>query len=749
MMRVVVVLLCIPFVFVAVYYYFEGAGVRVTAEVNGSKIYENDFQDAYTRQRQALRNAERPVDDEAALRRQVLDGLIDGEVVLQFSNDAGVRISDQGLVAAIRDASPFQQAGFFNQEIYENLLRAAGGLSAADYEASLRSQMAAQQMQDAIAESSFLLDDEVRRIARLQAQQRDIAFVRLPVADVEGGIELDEEAIERFYREHGDDYLQTEQLSIAYLELSAASLEERVEVAEEDVEAFYQGRSDTYDIEEERKVTQLVVDKYADASAEEMELARGMAEDFSRQAREQGKTLEEIVEEADAKAGKGEAAAADAEEPEATDAEPAEADRQPELAEATDAGGEEAAAAGAEELEAADAEPAEADRQPELAEAADAEQEQPQATEQPEVAEAGQEQAEAGDDAPQTGADGDTEEAAAPPREINFELVSRDFVPRRDMEEALAGPAFEAEPGSVGELVETDTGFYLLRVDEIKEGRDSTFENSREDAEADYRKQEAERLSLERADELARLAFETPHTLAPAADALELELLESELFPRTGGEGITAEEAIREAAFATEVLQEGNNSELIELAEDRVVVLRVLEHRPAVSKPLEEVRAEVERALRLERATKELRSRGDALVERLRAGEDMERLAEAEGLQWDRHEKASRDATELPRAVTRTAFRLGQVEQGPAFAGESLGNGDYMLTALLAVHEIEADSDIGDEKLDQLWQQLGLVVVQADWREFLDILKSEADIDVLLDRDDEVEDEPEPVTPAT
>lgn len=50
-------------------------------------------------------------------------------------------------------------------------------------------------------------------------------------------------------------------------------------------------------------------------------------------------------------------------------------------------------------------------------------------------------------------------------------------------------------------------------------------------------------------------------------------------FGREGGEGVAANRAVVQAAFSTEVMDEGANSSAIELDPETVVVLRVKEHR--------------------------------------------------------------------------------------------------------------------------------------------------------------------------
>ncbi|MEV8693180.1 hypothetical protein AB0014_25780, partial [Klebsiella pneumoniae] len=83
-------------------------------------------------------------------------------------------------------------------------------------------------------------------------------------------------------------------------------------------------------------------------------------------------------------------------------------------------------------------------------------------------------------------------------------------------------------------------------------------------------------------------AFEASDLAQPAQD-LGLKVHTSEPFGREGGEGITANRQVIQAAFSEEVLNEGSNSSAIELDPETVVVIRAKEHRKPEQLPLEAV----------------------------------------------------------------------------------------------------------------------------------------------------------------
>jgi len=695
----VVLLFCIPFALWGVNYYFGAEVNPAIATVNGEEILLDDFRRLVDEQRRAVK-PDSP-EEEKALKRELLDSLVLGQLVLGFADDSGMRIGAGDVVREIQGMESFQEEGFFSQELYRQILSYRGQFRPAEFEEQMRQDLMGRQVQAALVRSSFVLEDEARWGARLRLQSRDIAYAVFPAAELREEMEVDEADIESYYQESTEKYHRPEEVRIAYLELNAAGLEEEVAVEEEALQAFYERRSDDYDIEEERKLTRLYIQSPADAEEAERERARARVEALLADA-EAGASLEELAERA---AAEDEEAAA--EEPVAEESEEA-------------AAAEESAAEESEEAAAAE-EPA-AEESEETAAA-----EEPAAEESEEAAAAEEPAAEESEEA---AAAEESAEDEPPPA---VELVTHGFLNKGSLPAEIDEAAFAMETGEIRGVIETDSGFHIIRLDEQKEGRVSTFENSREDAEKDFREQEADRLFLERAELLESYAYEEPGTLEPAAEVLALLIRYSDSFSRAGGEGIAAEAAVIEAAFSGEVLSAGNNSPLIELSEERVLVLRIDEHHPRRRLPLEDVRGQIEATLKAERAAEQVRQRGEGIAERLRSGEDMEQVAAEEDFQWERKEGALRDSTEVSRAVLRFAFRLGHpADDGkPLFGGQPLGSGDYALVALLAVNEIEDDSALDKEELDAGWQELSVFYPARDWQEAENWLRAGARIETL------------------
>ena len=712
LVKALAVLICIPLLFLAANTYFGSAVDPVVAKVGDSDLPASEVRAAVQRHRRAG-----VPDPDGDLRRDVLQQMIDGEVALQFALGAGMRISSLEVVNTIRGLGSFEEGGVFSRDLYLRALAASGQSSPSAFEEQLRLDMTANQLRTAVVDSSFLLDDEVRRIVRLRRQTRDFAYAILPTAEAEAAIEIDEEEVERHYADRPVAYMRPEEVRLAYLELSLSALREQVPVDEEGLRAFYESRRAEYEIDEERAFTQLGVRTPEGATPLEIERARSRAEALLVRARD-GTSLEDLAEEAEE-----ENAVADAEDGQ-DDAAADEADGQDDAVADAEEGQDDAAANTPDRATVSDLADVRSPDEPRA---------QPLEIRLPHEP---AEEEDLGEKVP-----GEEPVAPEPPelRPSQVDLLARGLVKRDALEPELAEAVFAMDPDSAGDaaqiegVIEIGRIFYIVRLDEFKEGRVSTFDNSREDAERDYRAIEAERWFFEQAARLEELAYDEPDSLDGAAGELGLEVQTSDYIQRSGGaEGLVSEPEILDVAFSPELREEGTNSPLIELGNDRVAVIRIDDYRPQERRPLEEVRDEIEAELKRSRAREQVHERGQSILERLRLGEDRERIAEEEGIVWESREGTARGDTETPRAILRQVFRLSrpQSPERARYAVHEL-SGDYAVLALFAIHEVEDDLQLPEEDLDKAWDDLGQVHYRADWAVIMEHLRGKTEIRVL------------------
>jgi peptidyl-prolyl cis-trans isomerase D len=293
-----------------------------------------------------------------------------------------------------------------------------------------------------------------------------------------------------------------------------------------------------------------------------------------------------------------------------------------------------------------------------------------------------------------------------------------------EFDEAL----FSMEVGTVHEPVRSKSGFHIIKLAEIQPENTSTFEESKEQVEAAYRKENAEKLFFEKADELHNLVYEHPDTLDVAADALGMTVHESDFFSRTTAKDVLADPKVITAAFSEEVLA-GTNGEPVELADTHLVVVRLIEHKLPALKPLEEVSGTIKTNLLNLETKQKAADKGQAILTKLKAGTDADTVAKEFGIEWHKVEGVTRDDPSVKRAILRNVFKLGRPEaDNPLYSGMSVGRYDFSVVGVTAVNDVEEFSDEVKTNVSKTLDQLEESRTSNAWQDFITVLKSNADI---------------------
>lgn len=258
---------------------------------------------------------------------------------------------------------------------------------------------------------------------------------------------------------------------------------------------------------------------------------------------------------------------------------------------------------------------------------------------------------------------------------------------REDFVGPFADTLFEMQVGEIAGPVKTRFGYHVILLDEIKAADVQEFAEVRAEIEAEYREKLAEDLYYDAAQTLGDESFAAYDELQNVADALGLELKSVSGFTRAGGGELGSDERIVGAVFSPEVLNDGHNSELIEVDEDgRAIVLRVSAYQPALTRPLEEVREQIVTLLVTEQTRVLARSAGNSIETAAESGASLEKLATDNNAAYTAPKKVTRSMTDMPRALLEAIFSAPKPAAGqPSIGGLSLDTGDFTIFAVSTV----------------------------------------------------------------
>ncbi|BCB07840.1 peptidylprolyl isomerase [Vreelandella venusta] len=289
-------------------------------------------------------------------------------------------------------------------------------------------------------------------------------------------------------------------------------------------------------------------------------------------------------------------------------------------------------------------------------------------------------------------------------------VISRGF-----FGDAFDEAAFALDEGETSQLVEMDGAFHILQVTELVV---PDFEEQREALRQDVALRE---VSDEFNQQVQRLIDESfaADDLQSVADDLGLTLNQTDWLARGEGEGVLSEPGVLDEAFSADVLEEGYNSEVIELDDDRRLVLRVAEHRETTQLTLDDVRDEVANAVVAQQRQEALEQEAARMIEAVEAGE-------ASDIDWREANNISRQSDGvLPQAVVQQVFRMPRPQEGDSvYRSVSLPEG-VAVVALDSVSVGEVDEQLTSFVTQMAEQLRAQSIIQG----LVDDLRSDAKIE--------------------
>lgn len=536
--------------------------------VNGTDITERQISEGIDlRRRQLIREMGADADpallEDSALREPVVENLIQREVLKQYIENHNLRISDAFLDASIRSTAEFQVDGRFDPNRFQAVIRNVG-MTPMMYREQLREEVLMAQHQNGVLASSFLLSDELDRIAALDRQTRSFKTRTFSVDAVKDEIEVTDAEIEAFYDEHADELRAPEQVAVNYIELSREALAKKVDVSEAELRTEYERAVAGFEAEEAREASHILISIDEDTTEAE---ARDQAAEL-RQQLQQGADFAALAQEYSDDPGSAE----------------------------------------------------------------------------------------------QGGALGVVEQGVMVP-EFEETLFTMD------------------EAGAVSEPVKTDFGYHLIRLDAIDQPEPPTFAEMRAELLHDLQMQKSENLFVSQSSELDDLRFATTD-LQEASDVLGLPIQSTGFFDRDGGDtAVTQSPAVLQAAFSDMVLVEGENSELIELGGDHILVLNVKEHKPERALQLDEVRDQIAAQLIDQKARQRAAEQARELIANIDAD------SELDSGDWQTFTEVGRNSTAVASELADEVFKLPHPAQQPVVAMTTAADGSAVVMVLTSVND--------------------------------------------------------------
>jgi peptidyl-prolyl cis-trans isomerase D len=299
-----------------------------------------------------------------------------------------------------------------------------------------------------------------------------------------------------------------------------------------------------------------------------------------------------------------------------------------------------------------------------------------------------------------------------------------DFFGRGAMVKAFEDAAFSLKKSDISDVVESEFGYHIIQLTDIKSPKAQSFESLRPSLEADLKKQQAQKKYAELAESFSNMVYEQSDSLKPVSDKLKLNIQKASQVARVPAASAQAKNllnhpALLQALFSDASLQKNRNTEAVEVAPNTLVSARVIKHHPAATLPFADVKDTVKRNLTQEKAAEMAKAQGEQRVAALKNSADG--LPNAIVLSRDKSQK------QLPQVVD--AVLKADPAKLPVVTGVDLGAQGYAVVRVTKVLPPEADNK---ELMAQAQQQFTQLWGTAETLAYLAHLKTMLKAEILV-----------------
>jgi peptidyl-prolyl cis-trans isomerase D len=297
------------------------------------------------------------------------------------------------------------------------------------------------------------------------------------------------------------------------------------------------------------------------------------------------------------------------------------------------------------------------------------------------------------------------------------------FFGRNMMTKSFEDAVFKMKQGEISGLVETEHGFHIIKLDEIKSGKKVDFADVKSQVEREVKKEKATKLFGEMADNFSNIVYEQSDSLKPAAENFGLAIRQSGWVGRSGGEPpYFTNERLLMAIFSDDAIKDKRNTEAIEVSPNTLISARVLDYKPAITPSLTELKDKIADRVAREEASKAALSEGKEKLAELQKGKGKDEV-----VKWGPSQQVSRKEPQGLDNQTVQAIFKADATNLPSYYGLPNSQGGFTLIRVGRVIEA-AQLDPGEKKA--FAGQLQQLLAQEELSSYLEGIKKRYDVSV-------------------
>ena len=163
------------------------------------------------------------------------------------------------------------------------------------------------------------------------------------------------------------------------------------------------------------------------------------------------------------------------------------------------------------------------------------------------------------------------------------------MLPRSQLPGALGDAIFSMAEGEISEVVRTDFGFHIVRLDRVESDGKVPLELVESELKEELILQKAGQNFTDQERELSDALFDADN-LSQLADIIGLEVMTEEFFSSQGGGSFGSNQIVIDAVFDAHRDNNYELSDILEIDANRSIVFQIEDYNEAKVRPLEDVR---------------------------------------------------------------------------------------------------------------------------------------------------------------
>jgi peptidyl-prolyl cis-trans isomerase D len=280
---------------------------------------------------------------------------------------------------------------------------------------------------------------------------------------------------------------------------------------------------------------------------------------------------------------------------------------------------------------------------------------------------------------------------------------------------------FAMKEGEVSQPIKSEFGFHVIKLNKIKESSLKSFDEVKEQLVKIYQKNQGQKMIYDLSDEMTNLAYEG--SLEELAEKMNLKLQTSELFSKTSK---SPNKKMINAAFSDPVLNRGENSEPIDLGDDKLVVLRLNNLEKSRNLNFDEVKTQVEGIVKTQESKKLADQLTDEIITSISDDQKTDEILKKNNLNWTSVGWTKRDNRKVDPSAIDLAFKAPKPNSKP---GISLSKNLGSKNMIVRVNALKTS----DENAGNVDRLLNTYETDEFYLATLKELKKEANIEIYRD----------------